>query len=46
MIRITELRLPLDHPPEALAAAIVRRLDLRADALRGFTVYKLSLIHI
>ncbi len=42
MIRITELRLPLDHPPEALAAAIVRRLDLRADALRGFTVYKRS----
>jgi uncharacterized FAD-dependent dehydrogenase len=42
MIRITELRLPLDHPPEALAAAIALRLELRAEALRGFTVYKRS----
>ena len=42
MIRITELRLPLDLGPEALAAAIVRRLELRADELRGFTVFKRS----
>lgn len=28
MIRLTEIRLPLDHPPEALEAEIVRRLGI------------------
>jgi uncharacterized FAD-dependent dehydrogenase len=42
MIRITELRLPLDHPPEALPAAIARRLGIAANELRSFTVYKRS----
>ena len=28
MIRITELRLPLDHPPEALKSAAAKRLGL------------------
>ena len=28
MLRITELRLPLDHAPEALRAAIVSRLGI------------------
>ncbi|NVN12813.1 FAD-dependent oxidoreductase, partial [Nguyenibacter vanlangensis] len=28
MIRLTEIRLPLDHPPEALEAEIVRRLGV------------------
>ena len=26
MLRLTELRLPLDHPPEALDAAVAERL--------------------
>ena len=42
MIRITELRLPLDHPPEALAAAIAQRLGLATDEPRSFAVYKRS----
>ena len=42
MIRLTELRLPLDHPPEALAAAIAQRLGIAADELRSFSVYKRS----
>jgi uncharacterized FAD-dependent dehydrogenase len=42
MIRINELRLPLDHPPEALAAAVAERLDVPAAALRRFTVVKRS----
>lgn len=40
MLRLSGLALPLDHPPEALPAAICARLGVTADALRGFTVYK------
>ncbi|MBI4740278.1 MAG: hypothetical protein HY777_01690 [Betaproteobacteria bacterium] len=35
MLRISELRLPLDHPPEALAAAIAKRLEIPAAAKPG-----------
>ena len=31
MLRITDLKLPLDHPPEALEAAVRARLGLRGD---------------
>jgi uncharacterized FAD-dependent dehydrogenase len=42
MIRISELRLPLEHPPEALPAAIARRLGIAEGDLRRFTVGKRS----
>ncbi len=42
MLRITELRLPLDHPEHALRAAIVQRLGIADAALRSFTVFKRS----
>ncbi|MBS1231019.1 MAG: hypothetical protein H6R17_4296 [Proteobacteria bacterium] len=42
MIRITELRLPLDHPSEALPAAIAKRLGMPVAELRSFAVYKRS----
>jgi uncharacterized protein len=42
MIRITELSLPLDHPPEALRAAILRRLTIKDADLLDFTVFKRS----
>ena len=42
MLRITELKLPLDHDDAALAAAIVARLGIRADELAGYTVAKRS----
>ncbi|GHU08902.1 hypothetical protein FACS1894158_18360 [Betaproteobacteria bacterium] len=42
MIRINELRLPLDHPPEALPEAAARRLDLPGAALRRLSVAKRS----
>jgi uncharacterized FAD-dependent dehydrogenase len=42
MIRLTELKLPLDHPEEALQAAILERLRIGADGLAGFTVFKRS----
>ncbi|MFY0664659.1 MAG: NAD(P)/FAD-dependent oxidoreductase [Natronospirillum sp.] len=42
MIRITELALPLDHPAEALRAAIVARLAIADADLLDFTVFKRS----
>ena len=42
MIRITELALPLEHPPEALEAAIRQRLKLRTGEPLEFTVFKRS----
>src|SRR6201996_384228 len=42
MLRITELRLPLDHREDALRPAIVARLGLRDAELTSFTVFKRS----
>ncbi|HIV70274.1 MAG TPA: NAD(P)/FAD-dependent oxidoreductase [Candidatus Aquabacterium excrementipullorum] len=43
MLRITELRLPLDHAQDALRPAIVARLGLKAGSdLKDFTVFKRS----
>lgn len=38
MLRISELKLPLGHPPEAMAPAIVARLGIEADDLVSFEV--------
>jgi uncharacterized FAD-dependent dehydrogenase len=40
MIRITELRLPLDHAPAALRAAVLSRLGVSEAELKSFTVFK------
>ena len=40
MIRITELRLPLDHPETALRAAALARLGLAEHQLKAVTVFK------
>ena len=40
MLRITELRLPLDHAPDALATAIAAKLKIDASALERFAVVK------
>ncbi|MEX2475296.1 NAD(P)/FAD-dependent oxidoreductase [Marinobacter sp.] len=42
MIRVTELALPLDHPDDALRAAVLQRLQLRDADLLHFTVFKRS----
>ena len=42
MIRITELRLPIDHAPEALEAAIIKRLNLAPKDLVSFHIFKRS----
>ena len=40
MLRLTNLKLPLDHAPDALPAAICARLGIARDALRGFSVFR------
>ena len=40
MLRITELRLPLDHAEDALRPAIVRRLGIAEADLLSFTVFR------
>jgi uncharacterized protein len=42
MLRLTELRLPLDHPPEALRAAVLARLAVDDAALAEIQVFKRS----
>lgn len=42
MLRISELKLPLDHAPDALAALIARTLDVPLDAIASHNVYKRS----
>ena len=42
MLRITELRLPLDHGPDDLLPAVLTRLGLAEAELSGFVVFKRS----
>ncbi|MGH8086365.1 MAG: NAD(P)/FAD-dependent oxidoreductase [Lysobacter sp.] len=42
MLRLTDLKLPLDHPEPALAEAILARLDIGREELTGYTVAKRS----
>ena len=40
MLRLTDIKLPLDHGPEALKAAILKKLKLPAEALVDWQVFK------
>lgn len=40
MLRLTEIKLPIDHPPEAIAAAAVARLRIAAQDLISCTVFR------
>ncbi len=42
MLRITELKLPLDHSDDELRTAIVQRLGIADEQLLGFTLFKRS----
>ncbi|HWV09781.1 MAG TPA: NAD(P)/FAD-dependent oxidoreductase [Pseudomonas sp.] len=42
MLRITELKLPLDHPDEALRPALIERLGIDDSDLLAFTLFKRS----
>ena len=40
MLRLTEIKLPLDHPPEAIAKAAMARLNIAAADLLSCTVFR------
>jgi len=40
MLRLTEVKLPLDHTESAIRAAILKRLGIGAGDLSGFTVFR------
>src|SRR5690242_7017733 len=40
MLRLTEVKLPLDHPEAALRAAILKRLGIAAGDLSGYSVFR------
>jgi len=42
VIRLTELRLPLEHPPEQLTAAVLQRLGLKPADLLELRIHKRS----
>jgi len=42
MIRLSELKLPLDHPEHALPALIHSTLNISPEELKSFSIYKRS----
>ena len=42
MLRLTEIKLPLDHTDDALSTAICQRLGVAADELLSHSVYRRS----
>ncbi|HWX89803.1 MAG TPA: NAD(P)/FAD-dependent oxidoreductase, partial [Rhizomicrobium sp.] len=40
MLRLTDIKLPLGHPPEALKAAILKKLKLPTEALLDWRIFK------
>jgi hypothetical protein len=42
MIRLNEIKLPLDHDEEAIAAAICQKLELKPHELLEYTIFKRS----
>jgi len=42
MLRLTEVKLPLDHPEEALTAAILKKLHITPAELRHYSIFKRS----
>jgi hypothetical protein len=40
MLRLTEIKLPLDHGPDALKPAILKRLGIASGDLESFSVFK------
>ncbi len=40
MIRLTEVKLPLDHPEDGIKNAIVQRLDIPADDLLNYRIFR------
>ncbi len=42
MLRLTEIKLPLDHPDDAIKAAILKKLQIAPEALLRHTIFKRS----
>jgi uncharacterized protein len=42
MLRLNEIQLPLDHPEDALHAAILERLGVAAEEMLGYTIFRRS----
>jgi len=42
MLRLNEIQLPLDHPEDALQAAILARLGIAAVEMLGYTIFRRS----
>ncbi|MDL2284300.1 NAD(P)/FAD-dependent oxidoreductase [Oxalobacter sp. OttesenSCG-928-P03] len=42
MLRLTEIRLPIDHSEKALRTAILERLGISGDALHEYTIFRRS----
>jgi uncharacterized FAD-dependent dehydrogenase len=40
MLRLTEVKLPLDHPEAAIRTAILKRLGIAAGDLSGFSIFR------
>ncbi len=40
MLRLTEIRLPLDHPEDDLKTAILKRLGIAAPELQGYALFR------
>ncbi|MEG4341928.1 NAD(P)/FAD-dependent oxidoreductase [Microcoleus sp. A003_D6] len=42
MLRITEIKLPLDHPQDAIVSAILKKLQIPPEELLGYSICKRS----
>jgi uncharacterized protein len=42
MLRVSEIRLPIDHPPEALPAAVATRLGIPVQEIGEINVFRRS----
>jgi uncharacterized FAD-dependent dehydrogenase len=42
MLRLTDVKLPLDHPESALKSAILKHLGIGANELRSFSIFRRS----
>ncbi len=42
MLRITEIKLPLDHPVDAIADSILKKLQIPPQELLGYSIFKRS----
>ncbi|MCL1492988.1 MAG: NAD(P)/FAD-dependent oxidoreductase [Pseudanabaena sp. Salubria-1] len=42
MLRLTEIKLPLDHPEDAIKSAILKKLQIKSEELTSYSIFKRS----